>query len=156
VRVDGGAAPEGLVPPGLQSRGQFLAHLLGGVGVQAAHPRDLVSEPLLGQDLGDAVLGIQVLWPCRRPCGVSPSLTGSQQASGASPAGCSPPPGQGPGSLLWAMILPSSRSLTACPQDGQRPVSSVLISRWVPLPDGDRKAFRARLACEVPELVQSI
>jgi hypothetical protein len=79
---------------------------------------------------------IHVLWPCRRPCGVRPSLTGSQQASGASPAGCSPLPGQCPGSLLWAMILPSSRSLTACPQDGQRPVSPVLISRWVPLPDG--------------------
>jgi len=31
---------------------------------------------------------IHVLWPCRRPWGVSPSLTGSQQASGASPAGC--------------------------------------------------------------------
>jgi hypothetical protein len=64
------------------------------VGVQAAHSRDLVSKPLLGQDLGDAVLGTHVLWPCRRPCGVRPSLTGSQQASGVSPAGCSPLPGQ--------------------------------------------------------------
>ena len=53
VRVAGGAAPEGLVPPGLESRGQFLAHLLRGVGVQAAHSRDLVSQPLLGQDLGN-------------------------------------------------------------------------------------------------------
>jgi hypothetical protein len=43
VRVDGGAPPEGLVPPGLEGRGQFLAHLLGGVGVQAAHSRDLVA-----------------------------------------------------------------------------------------------------------------
>jgi hypothetical protein len=56
VRVDGGALPEGLVPPGLESRGQFLAYLLRGVGVQAAHPWHLMSEPLLGQDLGNAVL----------------------------------------------------------------------------------------------------
>jgi hypothetical protein len=57
ARVDSGALPEGLLPPGLESRGQFLAHLLRGVGVQAAHARDLVSQSLLGQDLGDAVLG---------------------------------------------------------------------------------------------------
>jgi len=42
---------------------------------------------------------------------------------------------------LWATILPSSRSLTACPQDGQRAVSPVPISRWVPLPDGGANAF---------------
>jgi hypothetical protein len=42
------------------------------------------------------------------------------------------------------MILPSSRSLTACPHDGQRPVSAVLVSRWVPRPDGERTAFPAR------------
>ena len=39
------------------------------------------------------------------------------------------------------MILPSSRSLTACPHDGQRPVSPVLISRWVPRPDGGANGF---------------
>ena len=72
---------------------------------------------------------------------MSPCLTGSQQASGASSAGCSPLPGHGPGSLLWATILPSSRSLTACPQEGQRPVSPVLISRWVPRPDGGANGF---------------
>ena len=33
VRVHGGALPEGLIPPGLESRGQFLAHLLRSVGV---------------------------------------------------------------------------------------------------------------------------
>jgi hypothetical protein len=55
VRVDSGALPEGFLPPGLESRGQILAHLLRGVGVQAAHSRDLVSKPLLGQDLGNAV-----------------------------------------------------------------------------------------------------
>jgi hypothetical protein len=43
VRVDGGALPEGFLSPGLESSGQFLAHLLRGVGVQAAHPRNLVS-----------------------------------------------------------------------------------------------------------------
>jgi len=37
---------------------------------------------------------IHVLWPCRRPCGVSPSLPGSQQASGTSPAAGSLLPGQ--------------------------------------------------------------
>ena len=79
---------------------------------------------------------IHVLWLCRRPCGVSPSLTGSQHASGPSSAGGSPPPGQCPPPVLWATVLPSSRSLTACPQAGQRPVSSVLTSRGVPLPDG--------------------
>ena len=36
---------------------QFLAHLLRGVGVQAAHSGNLMAQPLLGQDLGNAVLG---------------------------------------------------------------------------------------------------
>ena len=57
VRVDGGALPEGLFPSGLEGGRQVLAHPLGGVGVQAAHPGNLVSQPLLGQDLGNAVLG---------------------------------------------------------------------------------------------------
>jgi hypothetical protein len=39
------------------------------------------------------------------------------------------------------MILPSTRSLTACPQDGHRTVSPVPISRWEPLPDGGAKSF---------------
>ena len=64
VRVDGGALPEGLVPPG--------SARISGMPSSAIH----------------------VLWPYLRPCGVSPSLTGSQQASGASPAGCSPLPGR--------------------------------------------------------------
>jgi hypothetical protein len=68
-------------------------------------------------------------------------LTGSQQASGASPAGCSPLPGQGPGSLSWATVLPSVRSLTACPQDGQRPAAPALISRCVPRPAGEADGF---------------
>jgi hypothetical protein len=41
VRVDGGALAEGFLPSGLESRGQFLAHSLGGVGVQAAHAGNL-------------------------------------------------------------------------------------------------------------------
>ena len=36
---------------------EVVAHLVGGVGVKAAHAGDLVAEALLGQDLGDAVLG---------------------------------------------------------------------------------------------------
>lgn len=43
VRVDSGMLLDRLVLPGLEGRGQFLAHLLRGVGVQATHPRDLVS-----------------------------------------------------------------------------------------------------------------
>ena len=79
---------------------------------------------------------IHVLWLCRKPCGVSPSLDGSQHASGASSAGVSLLPGQWSPAVLWAMILPSRRSRTAYPHDGQRPVFSVPISRGVPLPDG--------------------
>jgi hypothetical protein len=56
ARIDGGALAEGFFPPGLESRGQVLAHLLRGVGVQAAHSGNLMSEPLFGQDLGNAVL----------------------------------------------------------------------------------------------------
>src|SRR5450755_1767897 len=57
VRIDGGALPEGFLPPGLERGGQFFAHPLRGVGVQAAHPGNLVSQPLLGEDLGNAVFG---------------------------------------------------------------------------------------------------
>lgn len=77
-----------------------------------------------------------VLWLCRKPCGVSPSLTGSQHASGTSSGAGSPLPGQWSAPVLWAMILPSRRSLTAYPHDGQRPVFSVPISRAVPRPAG--------------------
>ena len=49
---------------------------------------------------------IHVLWLCRKPCGVSPSLAGSQHASGASSAGVSPLPGQWSPAVLWALILP--------------------------------------------------
>jgi len=43
VRVDGGAIPEGPFPSGLKNCGQVLAHTLGGMGVQAAHPGNLMS-----------------------------------------------------------------------------------------------------------------
>src|SRR6516225_5182706 len=56
VRVDGGALPQGFLPPGLKVCGQLVTHPRRGVGVQAAHPGHLVPEPLLGQDLGNAVL----------------------------------------------------------------------------------------------------
>ena len=36
---------------------EVVAHPVGGVGVEAAHAGDLVAEALLGEDLGDAVLG---------------------------------------------------------------------------------------------------
>jgi len=86
---------------------------------------------------------IHVLWLWRKPCGVSRSLTGSQHASGASPTGGSPLPGQSPTAVLWAVILPSRRSRTACPQDEQRPVPSALISRGMPRPDGGTNGFPA-------------
>ena len=43
VRIDGGAIAEGLFPSGLENCGQVFAHPLGGVGVQAAHPGNLMS-----------------------------------------------------------------------------------------------------------------
>ena len=43
MRFDGGAFAEGFFPPGLESGRQVLAHLLRGMGVQAAHPGDLMS-----------------------------------------------------------------------------------------------------------------
>jgi hypothetical protein len=57
VRVEGGAVPQRCLPAGLEGHGQVLPHRLCYVGVQAAHPGDIVAEPLLGEDLWDAVLG---------------------------------------------------------------------------------------------------
>lgn len=87
MRVQGGPVGEGLFPPGLECRGQHVAHGLRDVGVEAAHAGNLVAQALFGQDLWDAVLDHPGLWLCRRPCGVSPGLTGSQQARGVSSAG---------------------------------------------------------------------
>ena len=84
---------------------------------------------------------IHVLWLCRRPWGVSPSLTGSQQARGASSQGCCPLPGQCPSMVLWMTALPSRRSLTVRPQDEQCPVPSVLTRRGAPLPGGGVNGF---------------
>jgi hypothetical protein len=84
---------------------------------------------------------IHVLWLCRKPWGVSPSLTGSQQARGAPAAGCCPPPGQDSFFVLWVTIVPSRRNLTACLQDGQCPVPPVPTRRGVPLPDGGVKGL---------------
>jgi hypothetical protein len=36
---------------------EVVAHPVGCVGVQAAHAGDLVAEALLGEDLGNAILG---------------------------------------------------------------------------------------------------
>jgi len=43
VRVNGGALAEGFFPPGLKGRPQILAHPRRGMGVQAAHPGNLMS-----------------------------------------------------------------------------------------------------------------
>ena len=42
---------------GLEGLPEVVAHPLGGVGVEAAHPRHLVAEALLGEDLRDAIFG---------------------------------------------------------------------------------------------------
>jgi hypothetical protein len=84
---------------------------------------------------------IHVLWLCRRPWGVSPSLTGSQQAREASSEGCCLPPGQCSSFVLWVTVVPSRRSLTARPQHGQWPVPTVLTRRGVPRPDGGVNGF---------------
>ena len=57
VRVDDGAGAQGVTPAGLKRGLEVVAHPVGGVGVEAAHAGDLVAEALLGEDLGDAVLG---------------------------------------------------------------------------------------------------
>jgi hypothetical protein len=41
--MDGGAILERVLPAGLKGRGQLLAHPPRGVGVQAAHPGNLVA-----------------------------------------------------------------------------------------------------------------
>ena len=84
---------------------------------------------------------IQVLWLCRSPWGVSPSLTGSQQARGASSSGCCPLPGQCSPFVLWVTVFPSRRSLTARPQDEQCPVPSLLTRCGMPRPDGGANGF---------------
>ncbi|MGD0373599.1 MAG: hypothetical protein ABSB01_03290 [Streptosporangiaceae bacterium] len=57
MQVDGRAVAEGFFPAGLEGGFQVVSHPVRGVGVQAAHPWHLMAEPLLGKDLGDAVLG---------------------------------------------------------------------------------------------------
>jgi hypothetical protein len=41
----------------LEGGPEVVAHAVGGVSVEAAHAGDLVAEALLGEDLGDAILG---------------------------------------------------------------------------------------------------
>ena len=55
--MDGRAVAEGFFPPGLEGGCQVVAHPVRGVRVQAAHPRHLVAEPPLGEDLRDAIFG---------------------------------------------------------------------------------------------------
>lgn len=84
MRVDGGPAAQGLFPAGLEDGFEVVAHPVRVVGVQAAHARYPMAETLLGEDLGDAVPEL-VLWLCRRPFGVWPGMTRSQQAGNAAP-----------------------------------------------------------------------
>ena len=55
--VEGGPFAQGLLPAGLEGGLEVLAHPVGGVGVEAAHAGHLVAEPMLGEDLRDAVFG---------------------------------------------------------------------------------------------------
>lgn len=45
--VNGCAGAEGFFPAGLEGGLEFVAHPVRGVGVEAAHPGDLVPEPLV-------------------------------------------------------------------------------------------------------------
>ena len=49
--------PERFLSAGLERLDERLAHPFRYVGVEAAHARHLVAEALLGEDVGDAVLG---------------------------------------------------------------------------------------------------
>src|SRR6266705_1054677 len=49
--------PERVLPAGLKGLDQGLAHPVRDVGIEAAHARHLVAEALLGEDVGNAVLG---------------------------------------------------------------------------------------------------
>ncbi|MGO9217339.1 MAG: hypothetical protein ACLP5E_06130 [Streptosporangiaceae bacterium] len=57
MRADGHALAQGVFPSGLECMLQVVAHPRGGVGVEAAYAGDFVAEALLGEDLGDAILG---------------------------------------------------------------------------------------------------
>jgi hypothetical protein len=60
---------------------------------------------------------------------------------GMSSRGCLPLPGQASAVALWMTVLPSRRSLTARPQDGQCLVPSVLTRCGTPRPDGGVNGF---------------
>jgi hypothetical protein len=69
--VDGGAGAEGILPTGLECGLEVVAQAFQGVGVEAVHVWYLVAQALLGEDLGDAVLG--------HPCLVAvPQAVGGQ------------------------------------------------------------------------------
>ena len=55
--MDGGAGAQRILPAGLESVLEVVAHPVGGVRVEAAHSWHLMAEALLGEDLGDAILG---------------------------------------------------------------------------------------------------
>jgi hypothetical protein len=57
VAAGRGAGPQRVVPTGLERLDEWVAHPVRDVGVEAAQARHLVAEALLGEDVGDAVLG---------------------------------------------------------------------------------------------------
>ena len=61
---------------------EVVAHAVGGVGVEAAHAGDLVAKALLGEDLGDAVLGHPSLVPVPEPVHSQARLDGKPAGEG--------------------------------------------------------------------------
>jgi hypothetical protein len=57
VVVEGGPFAERVLPAGLESGLEVLAHPVGSVRVEAAHAGNLVTQAMLGQVLRDAVFG---------------------------------------------------------------------------------------------------
>src|SRR5690242_2235712 len=96
------------------------------MSIQATHLGDVVAEALLGQDLGDAVFSHPRFVAVPQAMGRQSVLDRQPAGEGASSEGCCPLPGQCSLSVLWVTIFPSRRNLTACPQDGQWPMPSVL------------------------------
>lgn len=88
---------------------------------------------------------VQIIWLCRSPWGVSPSLTGSQAARAGSAAGGPPLPGHRSELTLCATRRPSVSHLTARPHVGQMAVAFAMLpmSLAVPRPDGGSKGTPA-------------
>jgi hypothetical protein len=99
--VDGGAGAEGILPAGLERGLEVVAHTVRGVGVEAAHAWYLVAQALLGEDLGDAVLGHPRLVAV-------PQAVGGQAELDRQPAGQRGVLGEGPNSTAARGVKPAS------------------------------------------------